>query len=972
MADISVSLALNDKAYSDGIKKATVETKNFNTAVKESSSSGLTSLSKLQGSVTTLTSKFSLLGNAVAAVGFASLIRGALTGADKINDLSSALGVSVSKLKELEFAASGANGNLDSMANMLSKLENNVQSAVEGNQKLRDSLREVGIGYDQIKNLSPDEQFKRISVALAGMTDQTKKVAIATDIFGKSAAQFDFSGFSSEIDSVSGKFDDYAERAKELDRINRQMEVFIVRVKDAFAEMISPILGLISPMDSVAGSMNGARIAAGALVGALAIFAVGSIISGITKIVSALGALAGLFLSTSVVTGISTAALSANTLATLANVNSHAFLSGAVGRLGTATAAASAAQALFTGLQESGVASATQLARAEAALTLAKVRLAAATTAASETQAVLTGVQVGGVAASAAAGAGVTSLTSKFAGLGQAVAAASGVLALFYSSDLNKGEEEFLEKQRKQALALAEAVKNLSAEERERYNKLNAYQKSAVADQLIQQDLQKQAAKRLEAINGPATGAYASTTDEITAAIKQQNLEIIRTAELSTTVSDSLFDQLTKYKEMNAEKIKDIRYSANMLTMTEAQKTLHENHMASYKSYQQERQALEEKYYQYSISSKAEEIAQLPQIRKAIAELTEEYKKQIPVIDELTAAYIKAQEAKQLDLFKIREQIKVTDELTKMQDDMAKLTMTEIEQKYYDIDAAAKASAKSAIEAEEARRGSALSKEEAAEYYRVASAGSDRLKQKTKELYDQSRSFSTGWKKAFNEYKDNATNAAKQAGEIFAKATSGMEDMIVNFAKTGKFEWKSFVADMLEQLLRMQIQQVFAQMLGGMQNSMAGVTGSAAGASGGGNIMGDLVGAIGGMIGGNGGRTPPIVAQPKSNSGGVLSGIGDLLSGAWGGISDFFGGFFANGGNLGAGKWGIAGENGPEIIQGPANIIPNSKLGGSVTNVTYNIQANDALSFKQMLARDPAFIHSVAEYGRQSLPQTRR
>jgi hypothetical protein len=54
--------------------------------------------------------------------------------------------------------------------------------------------------------------------------------------------------------------------------------------------------------------------------------------------------------------------------------------------------------------------------------------------------------------------------------------------------------------------------------------------------------------------------------------------------------------------------------------------------------------------------------------------------------------------------------------------------------------------------------------------------------------------------------------------------------------------------------------------------------------------------------------------------GGGGGGIGGLLGG-------LFGGFFANGGNLGAGKWGIAGENGPEIIKGPAQVVPMNRMG---------------------------------------------
>jgi hypothetical protein len=175
--------------------------------------------------------------------------------------------------------------------------------------------------------------------------------------------------------------------------------------------------------------------------------------------------------------------------------------------------------------------------------------------------------------------------------------------------------------------------------------------------------------------------------------------------------------------------------------------------------------------------------------------------------------------------------------------------------------------------------------------------------------FENSRMFSTGWRKAFEEYEDNATNAAKSAQSIFEKTTSGMEDAIVGFAKTGKFEWKGFVNSILEELLRSQVQQLIAKTFG--------------------------------MLGGGGG----------SSGGGGL-----------------FGGFFATGGMIPPGRFGVVGENGPELVSGPANVTPD--IGGG--NVTYNINAVDALSFKQMVAQDPSFLFAVTEQGRRGLPQTRR
>jgi len=89
------------------------------------------------------------------------------------------------------------------------------------------------------------------------------------------------------------------------------------------------------------------------------------------------------------------------------------------------------------------------------------------------------------------------------------------------------------------------------------------------------------------------------------------------------------------------------------------------------------------------------------------------------------------------------------------------------------------------------------------------------------------------------------------------------------------------------------------------------------------------------------------------------------------------GGAMANGGTVAANTPFLIGERGPELFvpNNAGRIIPNNRLGdgggnNTVNNtaVTYSIQAVDAQSFKSMLARDPEFIHNVAEQGRRSMP----
>jgi phage-related minor tail protein len=81
----------------------------------------------------------------------------------------------------------------------------------------------------------------------------------------------------------------------------------------------------------------------------------------------------------------------------------------------------------------------------------------------------------------------------------------------------------------------------------------------------------------------------------------------------------------------------------------------------------------------------------------------------------------------------------------------------------------------------------------------------------------------------------------------------------------------------------------------------------------------------------------------------------------------------ATGGPVMAGKPYVVGERGPELFvpSGPGTVVANDRLGGGggPIQVVYNIQAVDAMSFKQLVARDPEFIYSVTQAGARRLPR---
>ena len=395
-------------------------------------------------------------------------------------------------------------------------------------------------------------------------------------------------------------------------------------------------------------------------------------------------------------------------------------------------------------------------------------------------------------------------------------------------------------------------------------------------------------------------------------------------AEALRQVTQEIGRQGRAFRENLANQIDNIRSQNEAINQSQHQIRLSQELGSLEKSILSERQrlqdALTDAIHNSNAASTADEdskrraAASIPLLQAAIENLNTQYKDQREAIEGLLSVQEQLTKARSLDDFAIRQQQSNADALLKIQRDIAGLDLSEIEKQYFEIANAADDAARAAIRAEEARRGTPLNSTEIEEYYARARNGVQQLQEQQQKLYESTRTFEAGWKGAFQSYADEATNAAKQAERIFQKTTQGMENMIVDFAKTGKFEFKSFVNSILETLLRSQVQQLIAQLFN---------------------------------IGGSGG------------GGGSKSTIGRLLG-------------FANGGIIPTNSPVLVGERGPEIISGAAGrvVTPNNQIGG--TTVVYNINAVDALSFKQLVARDPAFLYAVTQQGAKSIPQTRR
>ena len=1025
MADISVALELNDKQYQQAIKNAESATQKFaNTA---------------ESSTEQVSRSFQGLASVVGAIGFGKLITDSLNLGKQLTSLSNATGIAIKNVKGLQDAFVAAGGTADKASDGLTDLVKNIGEAAQNGGELVGAFRKVGVSLTDLSKMSEKDIMRKVIEGLAKIPDSATRTAVGMKLMGEAVKGVDFTKVNESIDKYIEKASGIEASAKSAAEAQKNLTIAYENVQVGILGGIKPLTELIAQL-----TKNTEVIA--------------SFVEGATKVGIALAAWFAIGKVATLLQGFAGAVLAART-------SSLAFGTSLFGQ-----------SKLISDFKD-GIFLVTR------SFTQFGVGTAAGVTAVSRFWSVLSIMSTGFVKMIPLIGTVVTALTA----FNEVTRMITGNSALDWLQKfgeklgiVSKSTDDSKKSQEEAAAAQAKAN-----EERQRALEFLQKEKEALNQQVAAyQNSNNEALKKLK-LETELIGkgeAYKKTQQELAAAETQYLSEIIKlkdqyakaqSPEQQAQISAAMQQLTTEYSKQRDALTATLAAQEKKIQANNLEKfsidSLISNNQQLQSIYDQiatlSMPALEKGYYNLEAAARKSAEAAIAaenarrgkgnEMSKAEeAKYYEAAAQGIQKMKDATEELAAAEAKRERSLAAIRERLEIEKQIRDVQSEMATMTMSEIEKKEHDIKRAAEERARAYIAAEEARTGVKI---DSAEQQRIIDeyiSGTKDLVDATKKSYDMSRTFATGWKQAMNDYVKQAGDGAAKAKSIFAKAMSGMEDLLVQFAKTGKFEWRNFVAMMLEELLRAQIQVIFAQMLGDMTDAFRGsasgglgglLGGGTGGQQGGGN---SLLGSIGNLL--TGGNKQGTGTGTGGSSGGILgsiwdgvknffspenapgdgmgptkpagtgytwlsdigSGVGDFwnsmtsgasdwwssasdtfsswgsaasdwTSGAWdaigdwgssagswagdalSGIGDLFGGFFADGGNLGAGKWGIAGEAGPEIIHGPATITPMSDIssGGGSTNVTYNINAVDAKSFKQMLAQDPSYLYGLTMMG---------
>jgi lambda family phage tail tape measure protein len=816
---------------------------------------GVDGIERAGDKIDRLESRVRGLSTALLGVGFGAFLKGALDAADRIVDLSEATNISTASLDNMAKAMDAAGGKSKNLEKVINGFYASINDANNGSLKARDAFAAVGVSLNDLKNKSEAQILDQVLKGLARLPEGAEKARIQTELLTRGFNGVNASKF---IEALEKGREAAEQNAKSIEEGAESAE----KLRKAYETLQT---GAIKALEPIARLFGETELS----------------VKTATTLVQGLGVAFGVIIGTKAVAGVVGMIVAIGKLNTalgitagIANLLGKSPL-GVLLKLGAAVAGGAALTSELADLIKKNE----ELERSAGAAANAQQQVFGAgagrgTVGMPQAQpgegvAVATGQGVQGTTTVAPGGPLITQRTPTGGSAGR-------------NQELDARQKAEIESNRRIADAKAEYEKLVAVVTASDIQKINLEfaQKSSQIEADVRSKEYLSAAQRQLEIDARVASARADRDAKIAEIKKQQERELASiTAGYQDQINSMLGiekSELQKINELIAQQPE--RYAEVVDRLREIARG-QDLAIANTRKLRLEQELVNNAY--------------------------ETGRSLVGVILEGNKAALQRVASTQLERDLIEEQFRLSEQIESSRKSIVGYQEAMIAYQTEESDRTAQQIRQ--IEEYEARLKSVTT---------TLNIQSQQRQENIRRDYEESRNFNVGWKNAMDKYVEDSRNAAEQARNIFSTVTRGMEDLIVNFVRTGKLSLKDFANSIIETFVRIQAQRLIGGLFGG--------------ATGAGGIFSALIGPPGRALGG------PVSANSPY----------------------------------------MVGERGPELFvpRSAGNIIPNNQLGASTpitNNVVYNIQAVDALSFRQMVARDPEFIYAVTEKGRSSVPSRR-
>lgn len=248
MANLKVTLELDDQGYLRNIRAADAATKQFADNAEKQLNKTDVAFSKLNLRAREVTGNFVKLGAAIAGTAFVALSRSVIGAADAVMDLSDSTEFSIGKIYELQHALQYAGGESANTAKVLQEFYKSVDEAAKGSDRTQEALAKMGIGFRDLESLSVEQLFDRAVKGLAAIQDPVERSTAAIAIFGKGIASVNPAALATELQNLRGQFEEQVRATREAAELTGAYEQAVNNLRMTFLKAIEPLIRMTNQL----------------------------------------------------------------------------------------------------------------------------------------------------------------------------------------------------------------------------------------------------------------------------------------------------------------------------------------------------------------------------------------------------------------------------------------------------------------------------------------------------------------------------------------------------------------------------------------------------------------------------------------------------------------------------------------------------------------------------------------------------
>lgn len=178
------------------------------------------------------------------------LVSSFLSTNDQIGKLATRLGISTDALQEWRFAAEQTGTSIETIERGVKALSLQIGGASNGSTEAQRNFDKLGVSWQALQRMSPEEQFRTIVDALSRVEDQTLRTELSQRLLGESGVEM-----GALIKGGTAALDEYAQQAREAGRVvdeetirnSEKLNDTINRIKSTFQGFVNRILTAALP-----------------------------------------------------------------------------------------------------------------------------------------------------------------------------------------------------------------------------------------------------------------------------------------------------------------------------------------------------------------------------------------------------------------------------------------------------------------------------------------------------------------------------------------------------------------------------------------------------------------------------------------------------------------------------------------------------------------------------------------------------